>query len=130
MAAEENNTPPGGSPQGRFSFAGRLHRYDYSAILSRLGKVSDTKLAAEIGCPRQRVHELRKSLGIISHAAQRRKIVDRLVGRYTDVELARAVGCSAQSVSQRRRRAGIPSASARASHARSRLQAYFDQLSD
>lgn len=120
---------PAGTRRG-FSFGGRLQRYDYPAILSRLGKVPDAALAAEIGCPRQRVQELRKSLAIQSHAATRRVQVDRLLGRYTDTELARAFGLTQQAVSYRRRRAGIPRASVKAAHARHRIQDYLDQLTE
>jgi len=105
-----------------------LQRYNYSAILSRLGKVPDSKLAAEIGCPKQRIQELRKSLTIQSCAQTRHASLDRVLGRYTDTELARAYGLTPQAVGHRRRQRGIARMSVRFRNARHRLQDYLEKL--
>lgn len=130
MPEEKNPSPGGSSPQGRFSFAGHLQRYNYAGIIGRVGKVPDSTLAAEIGCPRQRIQELRKRLAIPAHAVSRRSALDRVLGRYTDVDIARAFRMTPQAIGVRRRAKGIARASVRASNDRHRLQAYLDQLTE
>lgn len=130
MQEPAEKTSPGGSPQGGFLFAGRLQPYNYAAIMGRLGKVTDARLAAEIGCDKKKVQRLRQSLGIVSFAQTRRTRLDRVLGHFKDVELAKAFGVTRQTVSARRKALGIPRASTKAVNARHRLQEYLNSLSE
>lgn len=80
--------------------------------IAKLGKLSDSQIAGELGLSRERVRQVRTKLGI----AKRPRTVDLLpqelierLGTDRDVNLAWEFGVGQQIVREARKRAGIPS---------------------
>ncbi len=80
-------------------------QYDYSRVAARLGKVTDTSLAEELGCSVAAIGRLRHRLGI--PVFDKLEAVVPWLGRVPDRELARRHGVSAQAVWLRRNALGI-----------------------
>lgn len=115
-------------PGGGYLFAGKEYKYDYGAIVARLGTAPDAQLAREIGCMRQQIRVLRERLGIPAYSILRR--VRRILGLYPDAQIGRAFGVAPGTISVLRRKLGIPPADRKAVHARQQMQAYLEALED
>lgn len=95
---------------------GRYHRVDWSneALRARLGTVHDSVIADELGCSRERVRQVRESLGIPSFVSQRLARIQAdhptlydALGTDSDAALAREHGVSADDVRKLRKQAGV-----------------------
>lgn len=118
-----------GSPRavpGGYLFAGKVYKYDYGAVVARLGKAPDRQLALEIGCQRDYLRRLRVQLGIPAY--RKYPGLDRELGKVPDARLARRYGCSVATVAYRRKQRGIPPADPRQDTARRKLAAYIEEL--
>lgn len=93
------------SPRGKYWFGGRWMQHDYGRVAARLGKVTDTSLALEVGAHPAAIGRLRRKLGIPRFD----KLADALpwLGKVPDRELARRHGVSPQAVMRRRQGLGI-----------------------
>lgn len=109
-----------------FWFAGRWCRKDWGSILSRLGKVPDTHLAAEIGAHVKGVQRLRRKLGIARY--DRAKQIEPYLGRISDARLARHFGVARETVARRRRKLGIPPCNVAQANADMLLREYMRRL--
>jgi len=74
-------------------------------VLGRLGKQTDTELAAEIGCARQVVQRIRQRLRIPAYHPLNG--FEHLLGKLPDQAVARIAGCGANTVGVRRRSLNI-----------------------
>lgn len=84
-----------------------MGRVDWDRVVDRLGIVPDTELALELGVTRQRVHQVRSSMGIPSAPTPGEKISDVELSAMQDRQIADLHGVSIKVVYYQRSLRGI-----------------------